>query len=143
MKRALSVALFGLLLVAAAPDEAWAGRGHGDHGHFRGGHHGHFRGGHHGHFRAGHHGHFRGHGHHGWHGSVWVGPGFWWGPPVWWGPHYVYQHRTVVVEEPPVYIERGSSAPTGWWYYCESESAYYPDVYSCPEPWVKVAPQPE
>jgi hypothetical protein len=55
-------------------------------------------------------------------------------------------------QEPPVYVERNpaprpapqdATAPPSWWYYCESAGAYYPDVQSCPEPWRKVAPQPE
>jgi len=121
VKRWAPVALAALL--AAGPGAAWAG----------GRHHGH------------------GHGHH--HsGRYWVGIGvpypYYYPSPVYVGPRYyapypvvyppyaVYPPR-VVVQEPPVYIERGSEAQ-GSWYYCESAGAYYPDVETCDEPWVRV-----
>jgi hypothetical protein len=50
----------------------------------------------------------------------------------------------VVVEEPPVYIERPPAAPpapsasTAYWYYCPSAKGYYPTVPSCSEEWIKV-----
>jgi hypothetical protein len=62
------------------------------------------------------------------------------------------RHRTVVVQEPPVYVERPAAAaqapapvtPTkNYWYYCEGSGAYYPNVPSCPEAWIKVPPRPE
>jgi hypothetical protein len=102
-----------------------------------------------------------GHGHvgGGWHGH---GPGFAIGiGPVWWGPRYYapwyppyapyppyspyYVSPPVVIERrPPVYVGRPrSSTAAGYWYWCESERAYYPNVETCPEPWVKVAPRPE
>jgi hypothetical protein len=37
-----------------------------------------------------------------------------------------------------VYIEK---PPAGYWYYCPSVSAYYPNVASCAEPWMRVAPR--
>lgn len=101
----------------------------------------------HGHFR-GHHHHF--HGHHGPHVGFWFGSPFWWGPSVVYPPYPYYPYppypyyreRIVIVEEPQVYVERPRpSDPSGWWYYCESERAYYPDVERCPEPWIKVAPR--
>lgn len=133
LKRA-SVMLALALGLVGMPAGAWAGGGHG-HGH---GHHG-------------------GHGH----SSVVIGVGPWWGwgGPWYYGPRYyypypayypaypaypspVYQQR-VVVEEPPVYIERDAApaASADYWYYCESSGAYYPDVESCAEPWVKVPPR--
>ena len=102
------------------------------------------------------HGGWHGHGGRGWHGH---GPGFVIGVgPVWWGPRYYepwsplyplyppyYVSPPVEIErQPPVYVER-PPAPraSGYWYWCESERAYYPNVETCPEPWVKVAPRPE
>lgn len=129
MKKSMYFLLCSLLVAlsihVAAPSEAWA----------RGGHHGH--GGHHWHHHGGPH------------------VGFWFGVPFW--PRYVYppypyppypyyRERVVVVEEPApeVYVERGRApGPSTWWYYCESEAAYYPDVERCPEPWIKVAPRPD
>jgi hypothetical protein len=77
----------------------------------------------------------------------------WWGPhPYWWGyrPYYVYSPPpAVVVEQPPVYIQQGAPAPPppppppaeSYWHYCVSAKAYYPNVGTCPEPWVKVPPR--
>jgi hypothetical protein len=46
--------------------------------------------------------------------------------------------------EAPVYVERGSApAQSSYWYYCESEGGYYPDVETCPEAWVRVPPRSE
>jgi len=89
----------------------------------------------------------------GWHGRVFigVGPGFWWGPayPFYWYPPVYYPPPPVVADEPPVFIQRQSAAPvppppppSGDWYYCESSRAYYPNVQSCPEEWVKVPARP-
>ena len=73
-----------------------------------------------------------GHFHHG--GRVFVGVG-----PVfpWWDPYPVYVAPPPVVDAPPVYVQ---PAPSGYWYYCPSAGAYYPNVSSCPEPWVPVPP---
>lgn len=51
-------------------------------------------------------------------GGVFVGawPWYWWGYP---GPVY-------------------TAPPPSYWYYCPAYGAYYPDVESCPEPWVVV-----
>ncbi len=89
----------------------------------------------------------------GWWGPGW-GPGWWgpgwggpagWGAPGWWGPL-----PAVVVQEPTVFIQRPAVAapapapPTQhFWHYCQSAGAYYPNVPSCPEPWIKVPPRPE
>jgi hypothetical protein len=131
-KRTFGAAAIGLLLIAGTPGTASAGGRHG-------------------------HGHGHGHHHHG--GS----PGYWWGgygygygywPRPYYYPYYpyypgpvVYAPRPVVVEQ-PVYVERDPAAApapqaSSYWYYCESEGAYYPDVETCPEPWVPVPPRSE
>lgn len=102
----------------------------------------------------------RGHGFH-YGGSrvvIGVGPAFWWGSgwvgarPAWaYGPQpygyvrYGYAPPTVIVEPPPVYVEREppATAESYYWYYCASLDGYYPTVRTCPEPWVKVPPRPE
>jgi len=96
-----------------------------------------------------------------WHGGVFIGVGPWWGPwgwpyPYWgypyWGyPYYPYYYPpTVVIQEPPVYIEQtppapppppAPPAPPAYWYYCRPAQAYYPSVQTCPEEWVKVPPR--
>jgi hypothetical protein len=101
------------------------------------------------------HGH--GHGHHPSHRSskfvIGIGPWWGWPGPWWYGPrtHYpyavypapVYAPR-IVVEQAPVYIQRDAfPVPQAYWYYCESAGSYYPNVGSCPEPWVKVPPRAE
>jgi Spy/CpxP family protein refolding chaperone len=70
-------------------------------------------------------------------GFVGVEP-FWWGPsyPYWPYPEDVYPPPPVVFE-PPQYIQQ---EPAAYWYYCPSAGAYYPNVPTCPEPWVLVAP---
>jgi len=104
----LVLLLFGLLVVPAAPSHAWRGRG-----------------------------------------GVFIGVGpAWWGPPYpYWGyPPPYYPPPTVVIEQqPPVYVEQPQaapppppSAPPAYWYYCSSAQAYYPNVQSCPEAWMKV-----
>lgn len=145
MRRVL-LALLGVLVFAALPSQAEAGGRSGHHG--RGGH-----GYHGGHSYRGGHAYYGGHryrsgGHryrHGGYYSFWLAP-FVWGPG--WYPAYAYPYRqptSVVVEERVVYVERPPSAAPAenWWYYCESAGDYYPNVASCPESWVKVAPRPE
>lgn len=93
------------------------------------------------------------HSRHSWHGGVFVGVGPYWGPayPYWWypPPYYAYPPPTVVVEPPPVYIEPPPApppappAPPAYWYYCSSAKAYYPNVQTCPEDWVKVPERPQ
>ena len=97
-----------------------------------------------------------------WHGGprVFVGFGagpFWGYPyyPYWYyppPPYYVYAPPpTVVVQQPPVYVEQQATVtpapPVGvapsaqqqqFWYYCQPSGAYYPNVQTCAEPWVKV-----
>jgi hypothetical protein len=109
-------------------------------------------------------GHGHGHGHGGSKYSFSFGFGPYWGGPWWYGPGayypyaygfpYPYSYPVYpapiyapaprgVVEE-PVYVERDAApAASGWWYYCESAGAYYPDVPSCDEPWLKVPPRAE
>lgn len=118
-----------LLLVSATPSLAWS-RG----GHWHGGSH--------------------------WHGGPRVFVGFGvgpvWGYPYWYyppPPYYVYGPPTVVVQQPPVYVEQQStvapvppagSAPaaqTQFWYFCQPSGAYYPNVQTCAEPWIKVPPR--
>lgn len=89
-------------------------------------------------------GHFHGHGR----VFIGVGPAFWWGP-WWWGPPpYYYAPPQVVVQEPPVYVQpqpappAAPPAPAGEWYYCPSAQAYYPNVPSCPEAWIRVPARP-
>ena len=56
--------------------------------------------------------------------------------PVFVGPAYAYGggYNLGYAYAPPVY-----SAPAlSHWYYCPGAGAYYPDVPSCPEPWVLV-----
>ena len=101
-----------------------------------------------------HHGHGHGHGHGYWRSPrvvVGIGPAFGWGsypgywyyPPTYYPYPYAYWPAPMVHDVPQVYIERPSSAPAGYWYYCESAGEYYPQAPSCPEPWVKVPPVPE
>jgi len=81
------------------------------------------------------------------------GGGWWWGPDPWWWyyppPYYAYPYYayppTVIIEQPPVYIEQRPTAPTPEqsWYYCLPTGAYYPSVQTCAEPWIKVTPKPE
>ena len=104
---------------------------------------------------------------HAWHGGWHHGPRVHagWGPPWWYypRPYYVYSPPpTVVVEQPPVYVQQQpqatpappppppppppapsapSSQPTTYWYYCPGAKAYYPDVPTCSEAWIKVPPR--
>ena len=130
MRRVAAVALLAVafLLVTAVPSYAWGGGGHG------GGHGGHGGQG------FGHHG-FRGH------GAVIIGPGCCWGPygywwdypPYYYPPYYGYAPAPVIVQEAPVYIQQ--EPPQSYWYYCPSAKVYYPTAPTCPEAWIKVAPQ--
>ena len=76
-----------------------------------------------------------------------VGPAFWWGPPYpyyWYPPPYYYPPAGIVEEEPQVYVQQAPApppAPPTDWYYCLSAEGYYPQVQSCPEPWIRVPPR--
>jgi hypothetical protein len=144
-KLARLTALIGALVLAGgAPAYAHGGGGHGGGG--GGGHAGGgFGGGHafgasHGGF-GGHHG-FAGHRFHHdrFRGDVFIGfgPSFY-GDPFWldepYGP-YAYAPAPLRLEAPPVYIEKPQAG------YCPSARASYPDVQSCAQPWVPVAPHP-
>jgi hypothetical protein len=139
MKKAATglLLLATLLVVTVAP--CWAGvkGGHGSGSHGKHGHHGHK---HHGHK---HHGH-------GFRTSVVLGFGpayWWWHPyPYYWYYPPPYYYPPPPPQEPPVYIEQSTQMPQaspGYWYYCQSASAYYPNVQSCSEAWIKVAPRSE
>ena len=73
-----------------------------------------------------------------------VGPAFWWGPPYpyYWYPPY-YPPAQVIVEQPSIYVQQETApqASPAYWYYCPGAQGYYPQVQSCPEPWVKVPPR--
>jgi hypothetical protein len=96
--------------------------------------------------RYGHRGH---HGHHG-HTRVFIGGSFWFGPPYWgppaWGPGYYYPGpayygpHPMIVQQPPVYVQRGREE-SDYWYYCDNPQGYYPYVKSCPGGWMKVVPE--
>ena len=118
----ISLAAVVLLLATATPSLAWRG------GHWRGG------------SRV----------------FVGVGVGPYWGYPYWGYPYYYYPPPyysygppTVVVQQPPTYIQQdvqpaqSAPAPQAYWYYCTPTHAYYPSVQTCTEPWVKVPPRPE
>ena len=78
--------------------------------------------------------------------------------PIWWHPYPYWYYPAppknnpapVVVQQPTVYVEQhtpppGSApaAPQQYWYYCERSAAYYPNVQTCEEPWVKVPARSE
>ena len=76
---------------------------------------------------------------------VWWGPAWWYYPPP---PYYVYAPPTVVVQQPPVYVEQQPPPPAPpaalqFWYYCQPTGAYYPDVQTCAEAWIKVPARTE
>lgn len=149
MRKILSAALVAvtLLLILAAPSDAGGRRGH-----------------------------WHGHRHGGVRLFVGVGPVFGYGPyPYWRYPYYygyspygyspygyspyVYTPPTVVVQEPPVYVQQQpapaapaapaappaaqATPPEGYWYYCASAREYYPSVPTCSEAWIKVPPRQE
>jgi hypothetical protein len=69
---------------------------------------------------------------------VFVGIGPAWPAPWWYypAPTYVYTPPpTIVVQPAPVYMV---PPPRSYWYFCQTFNAYYPQVSSCPEPWVTV-----
>jgi hypothetical protein len=51
-------------------------------------------------------------------------------------PAPVYVSPAPVYVEPPVYIEQSAQI----YYYCPDYQQYYPDVSSCPSPWLRVLP---
>ncbi len=150
MKKLAGLLLVGaLLFIPAAPSSAagrhFGGRGGGFHGAYHGGWGGGYRGGWHGSYRGGWHGH--------WRGGIVIGSPWWWGygAPFWGEYPYPYAYYPPAYSSPPadqgpsVYIEPPpeTQQPQGYWYYCASAKAYYPDVATCPEAWIKVPPAPQ
>ena len=111
----LSILAVALLLVATAPNHAWAWRGHPG-------------------VRAR---VFVGV------GPIWWGPPYpyWYYPPP---PYYAYPPSPVIVQEPPVYVRpepAPAAPPQSYWYYCPGAKAYYPSVQTCAEAWIPVPPR--
>ena len=123
-----------LLLLAPSPSQTWGHGGFGGHGGFHGGFHG--RG-------FGHGFGFHGFGFRGPRVVIGLGPAFWWGSPYpesWYYPPAYYGYAASGVVIPPAYVEQDRPAPPaqGYWYYCQSARAYYPNVRTCREQWVQV-----
>jgi hypothetical protein len=121
----VALAAVAIVLSVTAPNQAQASGGHGVGGGHSGGGFGHP--GFSGHSFNGHH--FDGHhftGHHHFDGRVHGRFAFGFFPYYGYYPGYSYD---------PYY---GYYAAPGYWYYCPSSGAYYPDVPTCPESWVPV-----
>jgi hypothetical protein len=79
--------------------------------------------------------------------GIGVGAPFWYPYPYPYAYPYAYPYPAysppVVVQQPPVYVQPESQAPsrTQYWYYCQSAQAYYPYVRECPGGWMQVVPQ--
>jgi hypothetical protein len=74
-------------------------------------------------------------------GAFVVGAPFFWYPPYPY-PYYPYPYPYVspayggpAYTQTPTYIEQGAIA-----YYCPDYQDYYPNVQSCPSPWMQVVP---
>jgi hypothetical protein len=165
MKKAISLVLVVVLLLAANALPCYAQR-HGHGGGHSGGHV--YRGGHGyggGHVYGGGHRH----GYSSFRGSIWIGPGWggWGGwDPWWWGspaypyyypyynsfyyPYYSPYYRPYYYSEPPVITEQqppayAQPAPEPeeqyYWYFCPDAKNYYPYVKHCPKGWLKVVPR--
>ena len=125
MERGRSVAavLAALLFVAAASEPVFAaGRGPGGGGSRGGGHSGTHSGTHH---------------HHHFSTGVFIGA------PLFYFPRAYYYPAPYYAPYPPAptyYVEQPQS---GYWHFCRSAGAYYPQVQSCPEGWQLVSPQPQ
>jgi len=65
-------------------------------------------------------------------GAVVFGAPFFYPYPYYYPPVY----PVPAYSEPPVYIEQGS----GVLYYCPDSRDYYPNVPTCPSPWMQVLP---
>jgi hypothetical protein len=63
--------------------------------------------------------------------TIVVGAPFFYYPPVYAAPVY-----PPVYQEPPAYIEQGPEVR----YYCPDYRDYYPNVATCPSPWMQVLP---
>jgi hypothetical protein len=60
------------------------------------------------------------------------------GYPYYYYPPPAYAAPPAYVEEPVTYIEQPAAAQV--LYYCPDARAYYPNVTTCPSPWLKVVP---
>jgi hypothetical protein len=61
------------------------------------------------------------------------------GAPFFFYPYTYYAppvYPAAVYSEPPAYVEQGASVL----YYCPDYRDYYPNVASCPSPWMQVVP---
>jgi len=65
-------------------------------------------------------------------GAIVVGAPFFYSYPY---PYY-YPPAAPVYSQPPTYIEQGG----GPYYYCPDYRDYYPNVSTCPSPWLQVLP---
>jgi hypothetical protein len=63
------------------------------------------------------------------HHGTWFYPGIYGGAVVGVWPWYGWGYPVPVYPAPP---------QPSYWYYCPAYGAYYPDVASCPQPWVPV-----
>ena len=112
--------LAALLLAAASAPAVAAGRGRGGGGH-GGSHTGTHSGTHfHHHFSTG----------------VFIGAPLFYFPRAY---YYPSPYSYYAPAEPTYYVEQPQP---GYWHYCPSAGAYYPQVQSCPGGWQLVAPQP-
>lgn len=116
MKRWVCVTLLivALLLIQAAPSDAWREHWGGPHV-------------------------FVGFGPAWWGPAPW-----WYYPPPYYAyspPPVIVEQPPVYVQQspPPPPPPQAQS----YWYYCASAQAYYPTAQTCPEPWIKVPPRPE
>ena len=130
MKKAVAIAVIGLVLALVISSNGVCDRGDGHGG---------------GHFHDG--GHFGGRGFYGgFYGGYF---GFPYSYPYGYYPYgypyaYPYAPYGYPYAEPPVYTEPPVtySAPeqSNYWYFCKDAQAYYPYVQSCPGGWVRVVP---
>jgi hypothetical protein len=60
------------------------------------------------------------------------------GVPYYYYPAPAYAAPPAYVEEPVTYIEQPAAEQV--FYYCPDSRAYYPNVTTCPSPWLKVVP---
>jgi len=70
--------------------------------------------------------------------TVVVGAPFFWYPPYPYPYPYPYapEYGSTGYAQPPTYVEQGTEVR----YYCPDYQDYYPNVASCPSPWMKVLP---
>jgi hypothetical protein len=70
-------------------------------------------------------------------GAVFVGGAVVLAAPFYPYPYpYPYPYYPPAYTEPPAYVEQGGNV----YYYCPDYRDYYPNVASCPSPWMKVLP---